>query len=93
MVYHSNYLPSGNQYYKRTKERKTTAKNTSPSRLSPYTSLTQIDKSATTTEHFDPSGKHINTKHFIIHTCLMMEEVSLETLPTKQQDLRHDKLR
>ena len=44
MVYHSNYLPSGNQYYRKTKKRKnfqnSTAKNKSPSNPSPDTSAT-----------------------------------------------------
>ena len=66
-----------------------TPKSTSPSRLSPYTSSTQTDQSATTTKHFDPSDKHINTKHFVIHTCLMMGEVSLETLP-KENNMIQD---
>ena len=89
MVYHSNYLPSGNQYYKRTKERKTidhqnsTTKNTMPSRLSPDTSLTQTDQSAMTTKHFEKvlGFDSAAEAHGLICPCLMMGEVSLETSP------------
>ena len=56
MVYHSNYLSFGYQYYKRTKKRKTTAKNTSPSSASPDTSATQTNQSAMTTKHFNPAA-------------------------------------
>ena len=45
-----------------------------------------------TSEHFDPPCRHINTKHMIIHTCLIMGQASPQMLP-KNNDSRHDKLR
>ena len=57
-----------------------TAKSTSPSRLSLDTSGIQTNQSIMTSKHFDSSAI-TNTMHITILTSLLMGKISLETSP------------
>ena len=72
MVCNSNYLPSGNQYYKRTKENNwqnsTTEKHIA---IKPESRYVRHSNPPISNDYrtFRSPCKHINTKHFIIHIC------------------------
>ena len=84
MGYHSNYPPSRNQYYRKTKKKQARKSDRQKHiAIKPESGYVSNANQPISNDHrtFRSPCKHINTTHFTIYTCLMMGEASLETSP------------
>ena len=74
MEYHSNYLPSGNQYYRKQRKEKQARKFDRQKHIAikPDSGYVRNANQPISNDHrtFRSPCKHINTMHFTIHTCL-----------------------